>query len=205
MKYIVEHMEANLWEWVALEYKHMLDHVGKGNLYLTSLNTSPNAVALPEAITSGAVCTTKAVTELEFDLKRMVLLDPSAKEPLRPEDAEKFDYCLFGGILGDDPPKDRTKELRVLGFEGRHLGPVQMTTDTAVIVTKRILEDGIPLDKLPFVDRPEIRLRKKELVEMPFRYVVDGTDSDGKPEPLLAPGMLEHLKASNDWDLTVDL
>jgi hypothetical protein len=36
---------------------------------------------------------------------------------------------------------DRTGELRKLGFAGRRLGPVQMTTDTAVNVTKRVVED----------------------------------------------------------------
>jgi ribosome biogenesis SPOUT family RNA methylase Rps3 len=36
---------------------------------------------------------------------------------------------------------DRTKELRKLGFAGRRLGPVQMTTDTALNVTRRVVED----------------------------------------------------------------
>ena len=44
-------------------------------------------------------------------------------------------------FVGDDPPRDRTGELRVLGFPGRHLGPVQMTTDTALGVTKIVVED----------------------------------------------------------------
>lgn len=43
--------------------------------------------------------------------------------------------------IGDDPPRDRTSELRALGFPGRHLGPVQMTTDTALGVTKLVVED----------------------------------------------------------------
>ena len=43
--------------------------------------------------------------------------------------------------IGDDPPRDRTAELRALGFPTRHLGPVQMTTDTAVGVTKRVIVD----------------------------------------------------------------
>lgn len=42
---------------------------------------------------------------------------------------------------GDDPPRDRTSELRALGFPGRHLGPVQMTTDTALGVTKMVVCD----------------------------------------------------------------
>lgn len=41
---------------------------------------------------------------------------------------------------GDDPPRDRTSELRKKGFEGRRLGPKQMTTDTAVRVTRMVVE-----------------------------------------------------------------
>lgn len=37
--------------------------------------------------------------------------------------------------LGEDPPRDRTSTLRELGFSTRHLGPVQMTTDTALGVS----------------------------------------------------------------------
>ena len=61
---------------------------------------------------------------------------------------------------GDDPPrgrqtdpvlrcstnngKDRTSELRKKGFSGRRLGPVQMTTDTAVRVCRKVvLEQGM--------------------------------------------------------------
>lgn len=43
-------------------------------------------------------------------------------------------------IQGDDPPRDRTGELRQLGFPNRELGPVQMTTDTALGVTKLVVE-----------------------------------------------------------------
>jgi hypothetical protein len=35
---------------------------------------------------------------------------------------------------------DRTSELRKKGFEGRRLGPKQMTTDTAVRVTRLVVE-----------------------------------------------------------------
>jgi Predicted SAM-dependent RNA methyltransferase len=89
---------------------------------------------------------------------------------------------------GDDPPRDRTSELRVLGFPTRHLGPVQMTTDTALGVTKLVVKDGIPLSQIPYVvcptilrsleltalnvkynqDFPTIRFNSKESVEMPF-------------------------------------
>lgn len=96
---------------------------------------------------------------------------------------------------GDDPPQDRTKLLRKLGYATRHLGPVQMTTDTAVIVAQKVVEEKIPLDKLEYVDRPEIKLGKRETVELPFRYLV----TDGKPR--LPDGLLELLKKSNDVSL----
>lgn len=73
---------------------------------------------------------------------RICLLDPKAPKALCPEDAQLFDGFLFGGILGDDPPRDRTAQLRQLGFEGRHLDTVQMTTDTAVYVTSLVVDGG---------------------------------------------------------------
>ena len=36
---------------------------------------------------------------------------------------------------------DRTSELRHRGFSGRRLGPKQMTTDTAVRVTRMVVEE----------------------------------------------------------------
>ena len=48
--------------------------------------------------------------------------------------------------MGDDPPRDRTGILRRDGYPSRHLGPVQMTTDTALGVTKLCVQDG---SKLP--------------------------------------------------------
>lgn len=40
---------------------------------------------------------------------------------------------------------DRTSELRKKGFTGRRLGPVQMTTDTAVRVTRMVIEEQCKL------------------------------------------------------------
>jgi hypothetical protein len=76
-------------------------------------------------------------------ISKVCLLDPKAPKALCPEDGQagKFEFFLFGGILGDDPPRDRTGELRRMGFEGRHLRDVQMTTDTALHVTKLVVED----------------------------------------------------------------
>ncbi|KAJ3243329.1 hypothetical protein HDU77_010453 [Chytriomyces hyalinus] len=195
-KFIIEHMEEGLTDWVKLEYSNMIKQVGHKNLILTSLTPSTLAQCPPN-IQDGAVCTSLSaveyVTSQGKGIANVLLLDPSAPKQMDPSDSV-FEYLLFGGILGDDPPRDRTKELRVLGFEGRHLGPIQMTTDTAVMVAKRIV-DGKRLQDIEFVDKPELQLRKGESVEMPFRYIVENG------QPLVPAGFLDLLRKTNDQAL----
>ncbi|KAJ3179796.1 hypothetical protein HDU87_002364 [Geranomyces variabilis] len=199
LNYIVEHMEPELDEWSQLEYANIVKRVGRNRLYLTHVDPEllkRKAAHIGEG--SGIVSSVKAVQELEeVEFSKVLLLDPSAPEPLAPEDAANYEWLLFGGILGDDPPQDRTQYLRKLGYARRHLGPVQMTTDTAVIVSKEVIENQIPLDKLAYVDRPEIKLGKKETAELPFRYLVNPETG----EPQLPEGLIELLKKSNDISL----
>lgn len=124
---------------------------------------------------------------------RICLLDPAARQELSPTDGEEFDVFLFGGILGDDPPRDRTSELRKKGFTGRRLGPVQMTTDTAVRVTRMVIVDKVKLEDIPYVDFPELKLGEHESTEMPFRYVKDAAG-----RPVMPDGMFELIKADAD-------
>ncbi|CAK5278092.1 unnamed protein product [Mycena citricolor] len=163
--------------------------------HLTSASReSLSAVFAPADGLASAACHQEGVLDLMARLlgpdakSKICLLDPKAENVLAPEDGDgRFEWFLFGGILGDDPPRDRTSELRVLGFPTRHLGPVQMTTDTALGVTKLVVQDKIPLDKIPYIDLPTITFNAKESVEMPFRYVAEGS------EPKLPPGMRELL------------
>lgn len=197
MKYIIEHMEEGFSPWVKLEYKAISKEVGKDSIILSSVS---HDAEIPPELRDQCIVTDLDVTQLskldpDFDQKRVVLLDPSATEELTPEDAKKFDYFLFGGILGDHPPRDRTGELRKLGFEGRHLGKTQMTTDTAVRVTQRVVEDQVPLEKIPYIDFPELRFNKHESTEMPFRYI----EKDGKP--VMPEGMFELIKKDSEKSL----
>jgi ribosome biogenesis SPOUT family RNA methylase Rps3 len=93
----------------------------------------------------------------EFCLKSVSLLDLRAKKALDHSDRQELNVLIFGGILGDHPPRDRTKPLReFLGDNMRHLGPVQMSTDTAILTSQIILADGVELGQIPFVDAPEV-------------------------------------------------
>lgn len=157
--YVVEHLDPELEQWSALEYSTIASesHAAGSDFILSSV--SP-LLQVPTEVSQvpGMRIEQRGVEQLFADRKdRVCLLDPSAKEELSPGDGGAFEVFLFGGILGDDPPRgwqltmrskrqwlievDRTSELRKKGYVGRRLGPVQMTTDTAVRTTRMVVQD----------------------------------------------------------------
>jgi ribosome biogenesis SPOUT family RNA methylase Rps3 len=138
--FIVEHMDPELEKWQILEYstiasectaassQFILSGLPKHVSDLSQVEQSPSSV---DDLVSGA----------GIPKERVCLLDPRGESDLAPEDGDKFDVFVFGGILGDDPPRDRTAELRVKGFGGRRLGKEQLTTDTAARVTRIVVQE----------------------------------------------------------------
>ncbi|KAI9706274.1 MAG: hypothetical protein M1820_004849 [Bogoriella megaspora] len=188
---LVEHLDPELGPWSALEYQTIAEECREAGSRLLLSSVSP-LLQLPEDLKGlkGLEASHENVEKLFADNKtRICLLDPKATEELNPRDADKFDGFLFGGILGDDPPRDRTSELRAKGFEGRRLGPVQMTTDTAVRVTRMVIQNQMPLQDIPYVDEPVLKFNKYESTTMPFRYV-----RDRNGEPLMPKGMRELIE-----------
>ncbi|KAF2142617.1 uncharacterized protein K452DRAFT_287034 [Aplosporella prunicola CBS 121167] len=191
--FVVEHLDPELESWSSLEYAAIArESDAAGCRFL--LSSVPESLRLPDNLAGikGLEVEHDSVENL-FEKPTVCLLDPSATKELSPEDGDQFSVFLFGGILGDDPPRDRTSELRKKGFEGRRLGPVQMTTDTAVRVTRIVVQERTPLEKIPFVDNPEIRVDAHESTEMPFRYV---TDKSG--QPIMPKGMVELIKKDSE-------
>ncbi|KIJ64717.1 hypothetical protein HYDPIDRAFT_175281 [Hydnomerulius pinastri MD-312] len=202
LTYVIEHMEEDettprsLPPWVELEYSHMISLAGPdAQVQFThlsrnscdSLRNKLASIGRPDSFRVHTEPIMDVLKSRDVPLAKVCLLDPKAERELKPEDGVDFDWFLFGHP-GDDPPRDRTSELRQLGFPARHLGTVQMTTDTALGVTKRVVHDKIPLDGIPYVNFPTIKFNAKESVEMPFRYI-----ADPEGEPLLPPGMRELL------------
>lgn len=201
MKYIIEHMEEGFSEWVILEYSQIIRDVGKENLVLTSLPATTTAADIPQRLLDlGMQWTTKECVDIDdgkVDKLRVCLLDPAAESDLSSSEASEFDYFVFGGILGSHPRIDRTGILREkYGFAGRRLGALQMTTDTAIRVTQKIIEEKTKFEDIKFLDYPEIRYNRYESTEMPFRYVVDE-----KEEPILPEGMLKLIEHDADQSI----
>ncbi|KAF2704799.1 DUF431-domain-containing protein [Pleomassaria siparia CBS 279.74] len=196
--FVVEHLDPELEEWSSLEYSSIAaeSHAAGAQFLLSSV---PPSLKLPKNLqqAKGLKVETRGIEEIYVDSKhRVCLLDPAASRDLSPEDGDTFDVFLFGGILGDDPPRDRTSELRKKGYQGRRLGAIQMTTDTAVRVTRIVVQDKVAVDKIPYIDNPELRVSKNETSEMPFRYV-----KGEHGQPIMPEGMLELIKKDSEKGL----
>ncbi len=183
MKYIIEHLDPEVFDWCFLEYSHISEIVEKENLIFTNIK---NPAERKKLETIGNV-EEKSVKELE--LKNVCILDPEAKKTLAPEDAEEFEYLIFGGILGNCPPEKRTKkELTcTMQCETRNLGKQQMSTNTAVYVAKKIME-GKKFSEFQFIEELTIPIEEGEEIILPFRFVVE----NGKP--VLAKRYIEFVK-----------
>lgn len=112
--FIVEHLDEELGPWSELEYITIAkeSHENVAKFCLTSI--SPK-LQLPAALkdVTGFSADERSVEEIYVDSKsRVCLLDPSATKELSPEDGDAFDVFLFGGILGDDPPRG----MKILGY-----------------------------------------------------------------------------------------
>ena len=119
VKFLVEHMEAELADWALTEYRHIVQwvllafnfidiivQVGPKNLILSHLDAQA-LESMPKDLLENAECLKESVEFMDIDKSKIILLDPSATEELKPSDADCCEYMLFGGILGDIPSKDR--------------------------------------------------------------------------------------------------
>jgi ribosome biogenesis SPOUT family RNA methylase Rps3 len=54
----------------------------------------------------------KRMVSKDREESNVCFMDMRAEKVLAPEDLQKFEFLIFGGILGDHPPQDKPKELR---------------------------------------------------------------------------------------------
>jgi ribosome biogenesis SPOUT family RNA methylase Rps3 len=191
MKFIIEHLEPEVYEWCLMEYEHISSFTGKDNLIFTNVNKKEK-----DKLKKFGEAYDKNFCEL--GLKGICVLSQYAAKTLTSEDKNKFEYFVFGGILGDNPAKKRTIDLidnlkkHKIAFEERNLGSIQMPTDVAVYVAKKIL-DGAKMSDLKFADELEIEINDNESVNLPFRYVIDDK------KVIISEKLVEHLRKTKEF------
>lgn len=121
-------MEPYLFEWCLSEYKAMKEYLSNTNarLLITNAQTfyhydgpkkEENAKYVAELEKSFSEDPVKwqlrreSLQQMQMQLEgRVCMLDMRGKEELGPN--EKWNYIVFGGVLGDHPPRDRPAPLR---------------------------------------------------------------------------------------------
>lgn len=192
--YIIEHLEPKLFDWCLFEYEHISQLVGKDNLWFTNIHKND----LKKLEKFGRVFSEKfveVIDKLGINKKEICILDPESNKILESREcSERFRYFLFGGILGDYPPKKRTKdELTkfIPNVEIRNIGKEQMSTDNAVYTVFQIA-NGKNFRDLKFQDGVSVKINEFESVDLPYRYNL--TLVKGKKNVYMSPKIVEYLK-----------
>lgn len=105
---IVEHLDPELEEWQSLEYTCIAEECAAAGFNfllsgLPSISSIASQLSLPASnLTYQSV---EKLYSTDEQRRKVCLLDPKAEQDLSPDDGEAFDVFLFGGILGDEPPR----------------------------------------------------------------------------------------------------
>jgi len=197
--YIIEHLEPELYEWCIIEYKSISNLVGKENIWFTNIKEEDKSKlehygkvftkSIRQLISQNNVAQDAKNSLCINNLRSVCILDPEATQELKPED-KKLKFFIFGGILGDNPPRKRTgPELTVFfpNAEKRNIGKSQFSTDNAVFVTKQILE-GKNLKDLKFQEGIEIKTGKYDSVTLPYLYPLVNN------KPRISKELIDYIK-----------
>jgi ribosome biogenesis SPOUT family RNA methylase Rps3 len=184
---IIEHLEPVLGRWIWLEYKHVSKMVGRENLLLANIRNKKEAFKLREL---GRVSPKSVVNSKKLASRNAIVLDPQSPVPLLPEDFAGDTCLIVGGILGDYPPKGRTRLAlteKLPHLPSRNLGAYQFSVDGAVYVALNVALGRLITD-IPIKLGAEISISEKHLTFLPFAYpIVRG-------KPLMAPGLQRYLR-----------
>jgi ribosome biogenesis SPOUT family RNA methylase Rps3 len=185
--FIIEHLEPVLGRWIWLEYRHVSSMVGRRNLLFTNVRKRNEASKLKEI---GNVTRKSALNLRRSENETMIILDPLASNPLSPGDFSDNASLIVGGILGDHPPRGRTKLAitdRIPCWLSRNLGPHQFSVDGAVHIALEV-SSGKSIADIPVEVGVEVKISKRHSSFLPFAYpLVRG-------RPLLAPGLTRYLR-----------
>ena len=190
MFFIIEHLEPKLSEWLHIEYSHAAQIVGQDKLLITNVRKKKEFCRLNKL----ARVERKRACEL-FKQPELVVLDPRARKKLYPVDLRGKRAVVIGGILGEEPPLGRTRELLTKSLpraSARNIGKFQFAIDGAAYMAKQVSK-GMPLEQVPIQHGLEVRIGRGHSVLLPYAYpLVDG-------KPLISRGLVAYLK--RPWSL----
>lgn len=171
---VIEHLEAYVNRWLLKEYE-FVSETFKNRVIFTNVTKECDRLLLQPL---GIVHKTSAI-ELLNNVDNVIVLDPSAKERLQVADLRMARYVVIGGIMGDDPPKGRTKLLitsRLSKALPRNLGEKQFTIAGAAYILRQV-ESGKNINDIKYVFGLKIKKRLTKDIEieidLPYAFPLD--------------------------------
>jgi ribosome biogenesis SPOUT family RNA methylase Rps3 len=167
-------LEIEIGKWLYFEYAHASRIAGKDRLVFTNIKNPEDAKILSNL----GLIRRESFIDI-FSQDRIIILDPKAPQSLRPEDLRDIEAFIIGGILGDHPPKGRTRMLitsRAPFALSRNIGRGQFSIDGAVYVAK-LVSEGVRLENIAVKKGLHIKLNKRAAIYLPYMYPL----KDGKP------------------------
>lgn len=182
--FVIEHLEMEISKWLYLEYENASRIVGKDRLIFANVKRTEDVKSLSNL----GIVKRESFIEL-FDQKEIVILDPRARESLKPEDFDGKKAVIIGGILGEHPPRGRTRRLitlRAPEAAARNIGRGQFSIDGAVYVAKMVSE-GVRLEDIPVRRGLRVKINSVTEVYLPYMYPL----KDGRP--VVSEELLKYL------------
>jgi len=197
MLLIIEHLEPVLSRWVWIEYSNVSKIIGRNNLIITNVKQEKERKFL-EKIAKKVY--SESITELSLASKYIVL-DPQASNLLSLDDLRQGYPVIIGGIMGDYPPRGRTKKLltnRLKNSIPRSLGKLQFSVDGVAYIVKTMYSEGKQLTDIPVTEGLEIEVEKRNgivhTIYLPYGYpLVNG-------KPFISEELVEYLKHGIEED-----
>ena len=190
MLFVIEHLEPEIGRWLYIEYMHSSEIVGKSKIMFTNVKNRNAALLLSKL----GKTQFKSFAEI-FKPEEVVILAPQAQKLLTPEDFKGKKAVIIGGILGDHPPKGRTRKFLTTKFPKatvRNIGRGQFSIDGAVYVAK-LVSEGKKLDEIPIMMGLAVKLNEIYLpyaeIYLPYAYPL----RDGKP--VIHKELIEYLRS----------
>jgi len=181
--FIIEHLEPELFDWCIIEYQHISKILGKKNVWFTNIKKEDE-----KKLKAFGKVSNESIKSMK--LQNACILDPESSEELTSKNSQQYIYFIFGGILGDYPPKKRTAEELssfLPNIKRFNIGKEQMSTDNAVYTVKKIIE-GKNLSELKFQDNAEIKINEVLTTQLPYRYNIVNK------KPLISSELIKFIK-----------
>jgi len=186
---VIEHLEPEISPWLILEYRHVSLIHGKNHTWFTNVpRRYHKLLGIYGSVFEDSVIA--LILKGIVDPAYTIILDPSAPRKLNYSDLVTSKYIVIGGILGDHPPRGRTRiyiTSRVPNtIRAFNIGEGQYSIDGAAYYLKYLLNHKSDKD-FKYVDGVKIKT-DYGYVYLPYRYpVVNG-------KPLIADGLEYYLK-----------